>query len=69
MNSDYMFELQKNDILWESFHFEYLQQSLRSVLFYRNGSLIYVDKKEINCRSSKYLLNYVYTTEMININL
>lgn len=45
MNSDYMFELQKNDILWESFHFEYLQQSLRSVLLYRNGSLIYVDKK------------------------
>lgn len=48
MNSQYMYDIQRNDVRWEPYHFDYLQQCLRSQVYYLNGSLVYVDGERLN---------------------
>ncbi|KAL3230955.1 hypothetical protein RNJ44_00594 [Nakaseomyces bracarensis] len=41
LNSNNIYDIQRNDVRWEPYHFDYLQQCLRSQIYYVHGSLVY----------------------------
>lgn len=59
MNSDYIYEIQKNVPSWYSYHIDYMQQALRWHCLNHGFNLLYTESKQDNFNSllSKYVSN------------
>ena len=63
VNADQIFELQRVTTSWHPFHIDFIQQVLRSIALFNDGSLIYVDSSEEDRDKYGDLLNGIVSKD------
>ena len=63
VNADQIFELQRVTTSWHPFHIDFIQQVLRSIALFNDGSLIYVDSSEEDRDKYGDLLNRIVSKD------